>query len=81
MATGAMTSEQWAELEFADASLGDARRTKRLVRIGAALVERAQGTLPGSLGGWAESKAAYRLLSNPEVAYEEILAPHLKRVR
>jgi len=81
MATGAMTSEQWAELEFADASLGDARRTKRLVRIGAALVERARGTLPGSLGGWAESKAAYRLLSNPEVAYEEILAPHLKRVR
>jgi Transposase DNA-binding len=67
--------QEWAQLEFAIADLGDARRTKRLVQIGSALAQCPSGTLPEAFPDWAELKAAYRFFSNPNIHYEKILAP------
>jgi hypothetical protein len=71
----------WAQREFGSADLGDARRTKRLVQTAAALVERPQGTLPGTFSSWAELKAAYRLFANEDATYEKIIRPHWEHTR
>jgi hypothetical protein len=75
------TAKEWAAQEFGGVDLGDARRVKRLVKVGAALAEKAGGTLPGVLGDWAELKAAYRLLHRPEATLEAVGRPHWERVR
>jgi len=71
--------QEWAQLEFAPADFGDARRTKRLVEIGSALAQCPSGTLPEAFADWAELKAAYRFFSNPNIHYEKILSPHWQR--
>ena len=71
--------QEWAQLEFALANLGDARRTKRLVQIGSALVQCPSGTLPEAFPDWAELKGAYRFFSNPNINYEKISGPHWQR--
>ncbi len=73
--------QEWAQLEFSSAEFGDARRTNRLVKVGAALAQCATGTLPQALPEWAELKAAYRLFDNPNVNFEKILGPHWQRTR
>jgi len=81
MCTTLDTPQQWAQLEFSNAELGDARRTRRLVEVAAALTQTPSGTLPQALPGWAELKAAYRLFSNSQVTYQAIITPHLERTR
>jgi len=81
MGMATWTAQEWAKDEFGGTDLGDARRTERLVEVGAALAEKAGGTLPKVLGGWAELKAAYRLLHRPEVTLEAMGRPHWERVR
>lgn len=55
-----------------DVELGDARRTWRLNRLVADLAARPTGSIPVASGGWAEAKAAYRLLDNPAMEWREI---------
>jgi hypothetical protein len=73
--------QQWAQLAFALADLGEARRSKRLVQVAAALAQCPSGTLPQALPDWAELKAADRLFSQKAVTYEKILRPHWQRTR
>ena len=68
--------QDWAQLEFAEAALGDTRLSKRLMQIGDALARCPSGTLPQAFPRWADLKAAYRFFSNPSVTYEKILSPH-----
>ncbi len=81
MDTSLMDSMAWARTHFGAAALGDRRREKRLVRVAAALARKPQGTLPGSFDGWAEMKAAYRLLQQEAVTYEKIIRGHWEYVR
>ena len=81
MASTLMSATQWAAQEFDGAQLGDRRRNPRLVQVAAALAEDPHGTLPGSFSGWAQTKAAYRLLEEPDVTYDRILQPHCQRVQ
>lgn len=81
MATTLMTPSEWAATEFASAQLGDRRRANRLIKVATGLAQNPNGTLPGSFGGWAETKATYRLLAEPDVEYEQVLDPHRQRVR
>ena len=81
MQTTLTTASNWAASEFAGAELGDKRRCRRLIRVAGALAQAPHGTLPSSFGGWAESKAAYRLLDMPDVCYEHLVAPHLCHVQ
>jgi hypothetical protein len=76
-----LSSDEWAQAEFALADLGDARRTDRLVQVASALVQCPSGTLPQAFDEWSELKGAYRLFSNEAVNYEDILRPHLERTR
>lgn len=72
---------QWAQNEFGFATLGDARRNKRLVKIAANLAAKPGGTLPQAFPDWAELKAAYRFFGQRGVSFERVLAPHLERTR
>lgn len=63
--------EQWGT-----AALGDKRRTRRAVAVGARLAERTEESLPRQMETWAELKGAYRLLNNSRVSLETLTAPH-----
>ena len=56
--------------------LGDSRRTQRLIKLVEDLSVRPTGSIPVASGGWAETKAAYRLLDNPALDWREILEVH-----
>lgn len=76
-----MSPKEWASAVFSETELGDIRRTRRLVKVAAGVAENPSGTLPGAFPRWAELKAAYRLLDNDKVTYQNILAPHLVSTR
>jgi hypothetical protein len=59
--------------------LGDVRRTKRLIRLMEALWAYPTGSIPVASGGWAETKAAYRLLDNPALEWRDVLEVHTER--
>ena len=50
--------------EWADADLGDARRTQRLVELATVLAQRPSASLPEACGSRAQLKAAYRFFDN-----------------
>ena len=66
----------WAEEEFGGASLGDDRRTQRLLALGRCFYGRSQASIPQACGTLANTKAAYRWLSSKHVNLKDILAPH-----
>jgi transposase-like protein len=71
----------WAEQQWSTADLGEARRTRRAVQLGAALASRPEASLPEQTGSWHELKAAYRLLKEPEVTYAALSEPHWQVTR
>jgi hypothetical protein len=75
--------EHWAENEFGDAPLGDARLSKRLVNV---VQEKAQDPSRAysgvAKGDWPKVKAYYRMIDQPEdsaVTMDNILVPHRER--
>ncbi len=73
--------EKWAEQEFGAARLGDARRTRRLVKLAAQMASHSSGTIPQQTGQTADMKAAYRLFAAEEVTHAAILEPHIEQTR
>ncbi len=75
----------WAQDELGDVALGDARRGRRLIKLVDDLSAQPTGSIPLASDGWAETKAAYRLLDNPALEWREVLEGHteqtLKRVQ
>ena len=61
--------------------LGDTRRSRRLIRLVEDLSAHPLGSIPVASGGWAETKAAYRLLDNPALDWREMLEVHTMRTR
>lgn len=61
----------WEEQEMVGADPGDARRSRRLVR----LAEQPRANIPAACIAAAKIKAAYRLLSHDAVAWYDILEP------
>jgi hypothetical protein len=71
------------QLPFSGAALGDARRSRRLVRLAASLVQGGAdvgGTLTSVIHDPYQAKAAYRLLGCPEVTHQAAIAPHCQQV-
>jgi hypothetical protein len=68
----------WAESQFADAELGDTRRTKRLVMLAAMMAGNSSGSIPQQTGGGADMKAAYRLFDADGVTHSAICQPHFE---
>jgi len=71
----------WAEQQFGTAELGDARRTRRLVRLAAQMAGNSSGSIPQQTERAADMKAAYRLFASEDVTHAAILAPHLEQTR
>ena len=63
------------------AVLGDARRTRRAVQLGAALATCPEANLPQQTGSWAGLKSAYRLLNEPDVTHAALSEPHWQATR
>jgi hypothetical protein len=68
----------WAVNEFADAELGDVRRTKRLVELAHVLAQHPTAALPEACGDGAMLKAAYRFFSNDDIDPQDVLSSHIE---
>ena len=73
-----LDATSWAVTEFADAELGDVRRTQRLVQLAHALAQRPGAALPEACGNAAMLKAAYRFFTNDDIVPEDILQSHIE---
>jgi hypothetical protein len=67
--------------EFQGADLGDARLNQRLGQVGPALARNPGASFPVAMETEAALEALYRLLNNPRVKPEGILAPHIAQTR
>ena len=72
-----VTMSAWAMDEFAMADLGDGRLNKRLIKLADRFADKPTASIPGACGDWAETKGAYRFLSQKKVGWEKILGPHM----
>ena len=66
----------WAEQELGGAPLGDARLSRRLVKLATRLAENPSASIPQACRGWAEMRAAYRFLGRDKLDWQDILQPH-----
>ena len=67
----------WAQEEFGQAQLGDARLRQRLFVLARDFYARPQGSVPQSCGGdRAKTKAAYRFFDHGKVTMEAVLQSH-----
>jgi Transposase DNA-binding len=73
-----LDATSWAITEFADADLGDLRRTQRLVQLAHALAQRPGAALPEACGSGAMLKAAYRFFANDDIAPDDMLQRHIE---
>ncbi|WP_429649950.1 IS4/Tn5 family transposase DNA-binding protein [Skermanella aerolata] len=67
---------QWAEEQWSTCDLGNRRRTRRAVTLGARIAEHSDQSLPRQMVGMADLKAAYRLLDGKAVTLEALTGPH-----
>jgi hypothetical protein len=68
----------WAVTEFAEAELGDERRTTRLVELAHVLAQHPSAALPEACGSSAMLKGAYRFFSNDAIEPQDVLASHIE---
>jgi hypothetical protein len=73
--------KDWAQTQFGSCELGDVRRTKRLVKVGAAVAMRSDASLPKQMIEAAGTKAAYRLFANGDVTHSAVSCPHWEMTR
>lgn len=70
------SAQEWAEKQFGQACLGDARRTKRLVQVAENMAADPAGSIPRQSETWADTKAAYRLFDAKDVTFEAVSECH-----
>src|SRR5512137_1783699 len=66
-------SRPWARKMFGDAELGDARNTRRLVKMAASIAKRPAGRVTQVFENAAEQQAAYNWLENDRVDGTDVL--------
>ena len=81
MATATLNVNQWAEEQFGQCALGDARRSKRLVQYAAQAAADPSGSTPKQTESWGDCKAVYRLIDSDDVSFSAITAPHYETTR
>src|SRR4051794_5750611 len=75
-----VVAEQLARRHFGAAELGDARRSKRLVKVADHILRHPAGTLPTKLEDWSELMGLYRLAAAEQVTHAAVLEPHRQQV-
>ena len=73
-----LEATNWAVMEFADADLGDLRRTQRLVQLAHVLAHHPGAALPEACGSGAMLKAAYRFFANEDIEPADIVQSHIE---
>ncbi len=73
-------ARRWAEEQWSECCLGDQRRTRRAVEVGARMAASSDQSLPKQMAGMADLKAAYRLLDCEDVTLEALTEPHRRHV-
>ena len=81
MNTPTPNHQSWAAQELATAHFGDARLSKRLVRIVADKLANPTASIPQASGSWAASKATYRFFASKQVSADHIRAAHADATR
>jgi hypothetical protein len=74
-------STEWIEQELAGCSFPDQRLHRRLQQLLQQFSSGFGESIPFACQDWANTKAAYRFLSNPKVNEEAILAGHFQATR
>jgi hypothetical protein len=67
---------QLSQLHFGAADLGDARRSRRLVKTAELIFKSPAGSLPEKLPKWADLMGLYRLLAAGRVTHQAVIEPH-----
>ena len=70
------SASEWAAQQWAHVDLGDQRRTRRAVDIGAKMAAQPEASLPNQMGSRAALRGAYRLLNHPTVCLAALLTPN-----
>ena len=73
-------TQQWAKDNFCGSSLGDRRRSERLVTMARQIADRPAATLPKIGEDWGGAKGIYRLLDREEATLQSVTQPHRRRV-
>jgi hypothetical protein len=66
----------WAEQEFGEVKLGDARLQRRLLTLARDFYARPSANVPQACGSRARAKAAYRFFDHPKITMQQLLAGH-----
>lgn len=69
--------EEWITQELERTELGDARRTKRLIKIVENLTAKPEASVPQANGTWAETKATYDFWDSPYIKPSMIRQGHI----
>jgi hypothetical protein len=69
--------QQWIRDELNGINLGDKRLNIRCHDLMDSLAAEPDKSIPASLGGWSETKAAYRFFDNDKISGDKILTPHI----
>lgn len=77
----AKAAVRWTDHEFAGLDLGDTRLNKRAKILMERFAANPEASIPAACDGWSETVAAYRFLSNTDVDWRDILAPHWARTQ
>ena len=73
--------DAWFDRELAGCSFADERLNKRLCKLVAQMGSAMGESIPLVCQDWANTKAAYRFLSNDRVSEADILAGHFQSTR
>ncbi len=79
--SAAFQSDAWIDHEVAACDFKDVRLGSRFRRLLEQFSENVGGSIPWACQDWANTKAAYRFLSNGRVSESEILAGHFQATR
>ncbi|AKU11335.1 transposase, IS4 family [Azoarcus sp. CIB] len=71
----------WVAMEFEGMDLGDERLNRRAVKLTEKLAAKPMSSIPSACGGWSETAAAYRFLSQEEMSWQDIVQPHWQRTQ
>ena len=74
-------SKNWIDRELEDCTFVDERLGKRFRTLLEQLSDGAGESIPMACQDWADTKAAYRFLSNERVSEKDILAGHFQATR
>src|SRR3989304_3996246 len=71
-----LSADTWAVQQWGTVDLGDERRKRRAVAMGARMAAQPEASLPQQMGSRAGLRGAYGILNHPAVTLDQLLAPH-----